>query len=241
MKPDPTLPGYTVFLPTGPRHGKGWHVKFRHEGKQIMRSLRTTDRAAAEREALELVRRTVHPREIWAPEMEQGGPRIADVVLVYLALPDPSAATRGQNVRDLCRIVQARFSCERPMAMGLPVAVLNARTLDHYVRERQGGRIRRDRVQACNLSVNSTINHAKGVFSARARARYLAAGMVLPSSLAEWLDYPALPEPKRGRAARKFQGADLEITVWVEDGAVRWSADRPAEVSGNGETEGAWT
>ena len=233
------LPSFTVFIPKGAKQAECWHIKFRWQGKQIMRSLKTTDRVTAEREARELVQRTVAPRAVWGPELEAGGPTIADVVEVYLQLDQPSVETRTQNVRDLCRLVQVRFDCDRGAAMAMPVAVLNARTVDAFIRERQGGRIRKDRILPVNLSINSTINHAKGVFAAKAMPHYRA--LQLPASIHELTGFPPLPERQRGRLARKFAAnGGLEVAVWIEDGVVRWQTNQPATLVAESETEGCW-
>lgn len=235
------LPSYTVFIPKGAKQADCWHIKFRWKGKQIMRSLKTADRVAAEREAKELVQRTVAPTAIWGPELEAGGPTIAAVVEIYLQLDHPSVETRTQNVRDLCRLVQVRFECDRPAAMAMPVAVLNARTVDAFVRDRQGGRIRKDRILPQNLSINSTINHAKGVFATKVMPHYRAAGVELPPSIHELIGYPPLPERQRGRLARKFAtDGGLEVAVWIEDGVVRWQTNQPAAAIAESETCGCW-
>jgi hypothetical protein len=235
------LPSYTVFIPKGAKQSECWHIKFRHDGKQIMRSLKTADRVAAEREAKELVQRTVAPTAIWGPELEAGGPTIAAVVEIYLQQEQPKVETRAQNVRDLCRLVQVRFQCDRHAAMSMPVAVLNARTVDAFVRERQGGRIRKDRILPMNLSINSTINHAKGVFAARVLPVYRQAGLEFPASIHELLNYPPLPERQRGRLARKFLAdGGLEVAVWIEDGMIRWESNQAVVAVAESETSGCW-
>ncbi len=223
---------FALFLPTGARHRRDvWHVKFRHEGKQIMRSTGQTDRTAAERTALDILRAVTQAHEgPVVPLTERIGAPIAQIVAVYLEQPTPAAATRAQNVRDLLRLVETRFKCERQAAMTLPCGVINAATVDAFIRARQGqGRIRRDRVLPVNRSINSFLNHARGVFSARMLEVYTQAGLSIPdSALQGFLTYPALPDGRRA-PARTFHGADgVTLKIWVDDeGMIQWRASCP--------------
>lgn len=212
-----------VFRPSG---SAVYYVKFRHEGKQVLRSTGIAEHDAACRRASEIVREFTEPSaELLIPASEAQGPKIGDIVALYLRLESPSQSTKEQNVRDLLRIIHARFPGSREELMQLPTGIINELTIHAFLRARQGGRIRKDRVLACNASINSFLNHAKGVFSRKAVEMYERAGLWLPDAIADLRGFPALPVHRKP-PARIFRGVNGTLRVWIDEhGAVCWQAD----------------
>ncbi len=169
--------------------------KFAYQGKQYMRSTGEVDEGRAWAAAEAIYRRVTGEACAWSPLLDEHGPSLGAFVEVYESAVElrASPATRRKNVNDLVALVQGRFELERARILELPVQVIDGDTVKAFVRRRQGKPgVIRDRPLPANRTINSMLNHAKGVFGRQARNAYREAGLEWGSGIEELLDFERL-------------------------------------------------
>lgn len=201
-----------------PEYLPNWYFKFRFRGKQILRCTGTPVKAEAEK--IEgAMRRGLHS-ENWkiALEAMEGAKlrrshcSIAQIEKAYLdegvkILKDPKQVRR--NVNDLYQVLAWALDLwavneggirgvklgsrvpDRTRIGALSAAVLTGKLVKDYFRAKHGGALNLNEELEGNLSINSTLGHARDVFTPKAIS-YKFEGLALPD-LRGFLEEPLLP------------------------------------------------
>lgn len=205
--------------PSVPERSDTWSVNFQWRGRQIIRDTKMTRKADAEAFLRRLRAELASERagEVFAAfeasKLRRTGASLGQVVAAYL---DPTVELvkdekqRRRNVADLRLVVAwardlwaVHEGGVRGVKIGaqiadarridaLPVSVLTAQLVRDYYRARSGGTLAVTVARAENRSINSTLGHARDVFSAKARA-WKFEELALPD-LTGFLKEPYLPE-----------------------------------------------
>lgn len=206
--------------PGAPEFYDDWRMKIAVPGrKPVLRSSGTANRKEAERRARLLMRALESERwEELQQAVEGVSPRrtfatLGEVLERYLARDGARTvkeATARRNAGDLCLVAAHGLDLwgEAPAGLrGVPAgsrvpdrgriealscSVLDAALVRRYFAARQGGELDVSRRTRGNRAINSTLRHARDVFSKRSRS-YLLDGLPLPE-LGGFLTEPLLPE-----------------------------------------------
>lgn len=202
-----------------PEYLPDWYFKFRWRGKQFLRNAGTTIKAEAEKLEAALLRQLKSANWQVALDAMEGAKlrrtlaSIGDLERAYLdpgvkLLKDEKQLRR--NINDLFLVlawsldlwavheggirgikIGARVPDRRKIG-ALSATVLTGKLVKDYFRAKQGGILNLNEELEGNGSINSTLGHARDVFSPRAMS-YKFEGLSLPD-LSGFLEEPLLPE-----------------------------------------------